>query len=216
MGEATRAAIASPSAGGPPSLATALRDNPAGWPRELLSVFERSLTVEYASLTRAGQPITFPCTPYVGDDGRTLDVSTGLTYPAKAERARRNPKVAILFSDPVGSGLEKPPVVLVQGLATVRDRDLQAGSDRYIRLNMARFPEAYKGQPAFLLKQQQWYYTRIWILVTPLKVTWWPEGKVDAPPQVWTAPEGTTAPASDPAPAAPPSGPWNKEAADWR
>ena len=36
----------------------------------------------------AGAPVTAPVTPYRGE--RTLDVSTGLTYPLKAERARRH------------------------------------------------------------------------------------------------------------------------------
>src|SRR5215213_11691674 len=126
--------------------------NPAGWPAEVLQVFERAVTCESATLTKAGAPITWPLTPYVGEDGRTLDVSTGLTYPAKAERARRNPKVALLYSDPLGSGLDGAPVVLVQGMATVRDADLQANTDRYIRLGMAKLPDTYKGQPKFLLR----------------------------------------------------------------
>jgi hypothetical protein len=134
------------------SLATALAGNPAGWPEELLPLFEQAITVEYASLTRAGAPVTYPVTPYVGEDGLTLDVSTGLTYSAKAERARRNPKVALLYSDPLGSGLDAAPVVLVQGLATVRDADLQANTDRYVRLSMAKAPDAYEGQPKFLLR----------------------------------------------------------------
>lgn len=188
----------------------------ASWPQELELVVKRFATCEFATLTKRGTPITWPLTPYMGEDGRTFDVSTGLSYPAKAERARRNPKVAVLFSHPFGSGLENPPVVLVHGLATVRDRDLQAGADRYVRLNLERFPEAYKGQPTFLLKLQQWYYTRIWIYVTPLKVIWWPGGNVDQAPQVWTAPEGTTAPPSDPAPSGSPSMPWNKVLTDWR
>jgi hypothetical protein len=132
------------------SLTTALAGNPSGWPEELLPLFERAITVEYASLTRASAPITYPLTPYVGEDGLTLDVSTGLTYPAKAERARRNPKVALLYSDPLGSGLDGAPVALVQGLATVRDSDLQANTDRYVRLGMAKLPDTYKGQPRFL------------------------------------------------------------------
>src|SRR5215208_5843994 len=95
--------------------------NPAGWPAEVLPVFEKAITCEWATLTKAGAPVTWPVTPYLGEDGSTIDVSTGLTYPAKADRARRNPKVALLFSDPTGSGLQDPPVVLVQGMATVRD-----------------------------------------------------------------------------------------------
>ena len=73
-------------------------------PEEVWSVLDRSVTVEYTSLTRAGAPIMVPVTPYVSDDRTTLDVSTGLTYPTKAERARRNPKVSLLYSDPSGYG----------------------------------------------------------------------------------------------------------------
>jgi hypothetical protein len=72
-------------------------------PIELEPVFERATTVEYSSLTATGVPITVPVTPYLSEGGATIDVSTGVTYPAKAERARRNPKVALLFADSLGS-----------------------------------------------------------------------------------------------------------------
>jgi hypothetical protein len=128
-----------------------MTENPAGWPDALTQVAERFVTCEFATLTRKNTPITYPLTPYLGEDGRTIDVSTGLSYPAKAERARRNPKVGMLFSNPAGSGIENAPVVLVLGEATVRDSDPQAAMDRYVRLGMTRFPEAYKGQPRFLI-----------------------------------------------------------------
>jgi hypothetical protein len=78
------------------------------WPQETRSIFERAITVEYASMTRSGAPITVPVTPFMGENGATLDVSTGLTYPTKAERARRNPRVALLYADHIGSGLADP------------------------------------------------------------------------------------------------------------
>src|SRR3954447_15241178 len=129
----------------------------SAWPARLTSFLEASVTTEYASLTRDGRPITVPLTPYPG--ATTLDVSTGLTYPAKAERARRDPRVALLFADPVGTGLDEPPVVLVQGLATVRDGDLQAGTDRYVRQSMVKLPGAYEGTPWFMLRRSGWYFT---------------------------------------------------------
>ncbi len=188
----------------------------AGWPEEVLPLFERSITTEYASLTAKGQPITYPVTPYIGDDGLTLDVSTGLTYPSKAERARRNPKVALLYSDPTGSGLSKPPVVLVQGLAAVRDADLQANTDRYIRESFAKLPEAYSGTPVFLLRSMTWYFVRIWIQVTPLRMLWWPDGDLERQPERWEAAEGLAATESDPAPQGKPLGTWHPGVADWR
>ncbi len=190
--------------------------NPAGWPDEVLALFERALTTEYATLTLRGSPLTYPVTPYVNEDGCSLDISTGLTYPSKAERARRNPKVALLYSDPVGSRLSKPPVVLVQGSAAVRDADLQANTDRYLRQSFQKVPEAYTGMPAFLLRTLNWYYVRIWVQVTPLKILWWPEGDLERQPERWEAPQGLQAPRSDPAPKGKSPGSWKEGPTDWR
>ncbi|MHB8594009.1 MAG: pyridoxamine 5'-phosphate oxidase family protein [Acidimicrobiales bacterium] len=190
--------------------------NPACWPEVALGVFERSITAEFASLTRTGAPITVPTTPYVGNDGCTLDVSTGLTYPAKAERARRDPRVCLLFADPVGSELERPPVVVVQGLATVRDSDLQANTDRYVQLRAEKLPDATKGQPRWALHRMAWYYARIWVEVTPLHIRWWPTRDLDQPCGEWNAPEGTAAALSDPAPPGRQPSAWIAPPDSWR
>jgi len=186
------------------------------WPAELLDVWEGSVTAEYSSLTRTSAPVTVPTTPYVGDQLRTLDVTTGLTYPAKAERARRDPRVCLLFADPVGSGIEHPATVLVQGLATVRDQDLQANTDRYIRVSTQKYPAALKGQPRFVLKRMGWYFARIWIEVTPLHVRWWPSRDLNEEPRSWHAPEGTAAPLSDPAPTGAQPHAWLRPPSSWR
>ncbi|HEY8598405.1 MAG TPA: pyridoxamine 5'-phosphate oxidase family protein [Thermomicrobiales bacterium] len=185
------------------------------WPEEVLPILERALVCEFATLTKRGAPLTYPVTPYMGADGHTIDTSTGLSYPAKAERARRDPRVALLFSDPAGSGRPNPPVVLIQGLATVRDADLQANTDRYLALSMVKVPSAYRGTPWFLMRRQGWYLARIWIAVTPLRITWWPDGHLDRAPRRWAAPEGTLAPPSDPPPTGRPLPPWQEAAADW-
>jgi hypothetical protein len=186
------------------------------WPAELLEVWEGSATAEYGSLTRTGTPVTVPTTPYVGPDGRTLDVTTGLTYPAKAERARRDPRVCLLFADPVGAGIDHPATVLVQGLATVRDSDLQANTDRYIRISTQKYPAALKGQPRFVLRRMGWYFARIFIEITPLHVRWWPGRDLAEEPRSWHAPEGTAAPLSDPAPTGAQPQAWLKPPASWR
>jgi hypothetical protein len=131
----------------------------------------------------------------------TLDVSTGLTYPAKAERARRNPKVALLFADTIGAGAGDAPVVLLQGHAAVRDADLQANTDRYVRLSVSKLPAAVEGQPKALLRRLAFYYARIWIEITPLRIRWWPDRSLASDPRSWRADPDVTAPASDPAPA---------------
>jgi hypothetical protein len=185
-----------------------------GWPDGLLDVFERSITCEYASLTRSGAPVTIPTTPYVGDG--TLDVSTGLTYPAKAERARRNAKVALLFADPIGAGTTGAPVVLVQGHAAVRDADLQSNTDRYVRVAGEKLPEVTKGQPKFLLKRFAFYYARMWIEITPLRIRRWADRGLASEPHEWRLEPAPPLPASDPEPPGRQPPPWKEAPLQWR
>jgi hypothetical protein len=159
--------------------------------------------------------VTIPTTPYVGQHG-TLDVSTGLTYPAKAERARRNPRVCLLFADPLGEAMGSAPVAVVQGHAAVRDSDLQANTDRYTRESQIKLPAATKGQPKFALKRMAFYYARIWIEITPLRILWWSDRSMEEAPDEWRAPEGTAKPASDPAPPGNPPPAWREPPSDWR
>jgi hypothetical protein len=185
------------------------------WPSELDELFSKSVTAEYASLTGSGAPVTIPTTPYVGQHG-TLDVSTGLTYPAKAERARRNPRVCLLFADPLGEAMGSAPVAVVQGHAAVRDSDLQANTDRYTRVAQIKLPAATKGQPKFILRRMAFYYARIWIEITPLRILWWSDRSMEEAPNEWRAPEGTAKPASDPAPPGNPPPAWREPPSDWR
>lgn len=166
------------------------------WPAELGVVFERALTCEYASLTRDLRPITWAVTPYQGE--RSLDVSTGLSYPDKAERARRNPQVALLFSDLTGCSSATTPVVLVRGRARVRDADLQANTDRYVRESHAK-TSRMSATPWFLKRRMGWYFSRIWIEVWPQSMLWWPGGLLDSEPLRWDR-GPLTVPPSDPAP----------------
>ncbi|GAA0390817.1 hypothetical protein GCM10009530_47570 [Microbispora corallina] len=183
------------------------------WPREVTEILGRALVCEYASLTRDGRPVTWPVTPYVGAGG-TLDVSTGLTYPDKAERARRDPRVALLYSE--STDLDRAPVVLVQGRATVRDADLQANTDRYVRESLAKTGAGFAGMPWFLVKRLGWYFARIWVEVTPERIVWWPEGDLSRTPEVWTCAGDVAVPASDPAPAGPRLPSRSAPPADWR
>ena len=180
-----------------------------------MPVFAGAVTVQYTSLTRGGAPIMVPTTPFAGDCAGSLDVSTGLAFPAKAERARRNPKVCLLYADAVGSGLADPPVVLVQGVATVRDADLQANTDRYVRSVLAKTPDAFLGIPSFLLRRLDWYFSRIWIQVMPTRMWWWRSRSLAEEPGEW-ADSTSVAPPSDPAPPRQQPPAWLEAPADWR
>jgi hypothetical protein len=185
------------------------------WPSELGDLFARSVTAEFSSFNRSGTPVTIPTIPYVGENG-TIDISTGVTYPTKAERARRNPQVSLLFADPVGDGMEHAPVALIQGHAAVRDADLQANTDRYVLRSAQKVPEATKGQPKFVLKRMAFYYARVWIEITPLRIRWWPNRELAQSPEEWRAAPNLELPTSDPGPVGKALPAWRDPPGDWR
>lgn len=157
-------------------------------PSELHEVFDRFLTTEYVTVDGRGQPITWPVTPYHHPGEGCIDVTTGLGYPKKADDAARNPHVALLFSDPTGSGLNGAPMVLVQGTAVVDERDLRANRERYGRESAAKLPAAQKGQPPAALRGLfAWYYDRIYVHVRPERVFVWPGGDLAAEPALYGA-----------------------------
>ena len=157
-------------------------------PQEVRDTFERFITTEYTTVDARQQPITWPVTPYYSDGAPEIEVTTGLGYPKKADDARRNPHVALLFSDPTGSGLDAPARVLVQGTAEVDDRDLDANAARYFRESSVKLPATRKMHPpAPLRKPLTWYYTRIYVKVRPERVFVWPEGDPTKPPEILDA-----------------------------
>lgn len=160
----------------------------ASLPPEVQAVFDRFVTTELTTIDRRGQPITWPVTPYYSPGDPCIDVTTGLGYPKKANDARANPLVSLLFSDPTGCGLARPPMVLVQGTAEVDDRDLEANRARYARESMEKLPGIKPlTPPPAIQRRLGWYYDRIYIHVRPERVFAWPGGDVAAEPQLFDA-----------------------------
>jgi Pyridoxamine 5'-phosphate oxidase len=157
-------------------------------PAEVQQVFDRFITTEYTTIDRRGRPITWPVTPYYSPGDPCIDVTTGLGYPKKARDAQANPKVALLFSDPTGSGLERPPQVLVQGTAEVDERDLARNRERYTREALEKLPGARSMTPPKSLRGLlNWYFTRIYVHVRPERVYVWPGGDPRREPQLLDA-----------------------------
>jgi hypothetical protein len=154
-------------------------------PQEVREAFSRFVTCEYTTIDSRQQPIAWPVTPYYRDGAETIDVSTGLGYPKKANDARANPSVSLFFSDHTGSGIRDGRRVLVQGTAEVDDRDLDANRERYWRESGEKLPETKDiHPPAFLRKMFNWYYARIYVKVRPERVFFWPDGDHSKPPEV--------------------------------
>jgi hypothetical protein len=158
----------------------------ASLPGEVQQVFARFLTTEFTTVDRRGQPICWPLTPYYEPGAPCIDVTTALGYPKKAFDARANPKVAMLFSEPSGCGLEDAPQVLVQGTAEVDHQDLEANRVRYTRESQEKLPGAKDLMPPEpLQKLFAFYFTRLYIHVRPERVYVWPGGDVTREPELF-------------------------------
>jgi hypothetical protein len=147
---------------------------------------------------------------FPSDDLGIISGATGLAYPVKAERARRNPKVGLLIE-----GRADEPVVSIAGICAVRDADIQANLIRY--LSETAHYSVGTSRPWELTRQAVWYWARIIMEVTPQRIMWWENrAAMDRPPHVWTAPADTVFPESDPAPAVRPSAASKWRPRDWR
>jgi Pyridoxamine 5'-phosphate oxidase len=161
---------------------------PSTLPTELQQAAENYLTCEFVTIDAAGRPIVWPVTPYYRAGEGCIDLTTGVGYPKKADDAARNPHVALLFSDPTGSGLADPATVLVQGTARVDDADLGANRERFERELADKLPALHALAPTGRLKRFfSWYYDRIYLRVRPERVYVWGAGGLDGEPTLYDA-----------------------------
>lgn len=183
-------------------------------PERVRKFIESGVVAEFATVSAAGVPIDTPTYYFPSDDLATLDVATGLPNPAKAERARRDPKVGLLIE-----GAADEPVVAIRARAAVRDADLAANTVRY--LSETGFKGISHGVTWQQAREAVTYWSRIIIENTPAQIYWWDTpAALDGPPQVWSGPADQAFPHSDPAPSgkmqpsAWPVRPWTEVAAD--
>ena len=154
-------------------------------PDDVRNAFRRFVTTELTTVDRRQQPITWPVTPYYDDGAPTIDVTTGLGYPKKADDARRHPRIALLFSETHGSGLESAIQILVQGIADVDEEDLHANRERYARESAEKLPmTAKRHPPKFIQRSMNWYYSRIYVKVRPERVLIWRGNPTSTEPEI--------------------------------
>ena len=96
----------------------------ASLPTDVQQVFGRFQTTAYTTLDSRGQPVCWPATPSYEPGDPCIGVRSAPGDRDDVRDARTNPKVALLFSEPAGSGLDDAPQVLIQGTADVAEGEL--------------------------------------------------------------------------------------------
>ncbi len=136
---------------------------------------------EFTTISK-GKPVTFPLLHFYDADSGKFTVTSSILFSRKAEHMKNNPKVSLLFSNPEGSGIGKQ-TVLVQGVASCDDSDLDHGWERFL-------PYWRKKEPyidAFLAEREKfgWFWKRIVIQVEPRKIMAWKNGNIMIRPEVF-------------------------------
>ncbi|HLH24715.1 MAG TPA: pyridoxamine 5'-phosphate oxidase family protein [Chloroflexota bacterium] len=155
-------------------------------PPEVAAVFREFRTCEFSTLARDGTPITWPTLAFWEPAPGRFLLSTSIALAQKAFNIRRNPRVALLFSNPTASGLARPPAVLVQGDATAPDEVLTSvrGFEDKLQLVFERQPASGMYSSNRVMRWLfDWYYMRLGIVITPRRIRWWPEGDFLAAPR---------------------------------
>jgi hypothetical protein len=172
---------------------------PMDLPENVERLIRSASTAEFSTMTAAGAPLDTPLLCFAAEDLSNIQMTTGVAYPAKAERVRRNPKVGLLIE----GVLPGEPVISIAGMAATKDADIEANALRYIA-ETGHYGAAAGGEWSDQRKAI-WYWARLIMVIVPKQVLWWdgPDA-LDKEPHRWDAPAGTVFPISDPAPTASP------------
>jgi len=183
-------------------------------PIDVTQVFAEFRTCEFTTLNRRHVPVTWPTLPFYDQANGEFVITTSIALTDKVANVRRNPCVALLYSDPTASALNSPPMVLIEGRATAPDEILTSirGSEEALAQVFQRQPNsAIYSSNALMRYFFDWYYMRLVMRIKPVRIRWWPGADLSQPAQVWmpaTVPESGPPP-SDELPTAAPGPVWD-------
>jgi hypothetical protein len=153
-------------------------------PADVEAVLRSFYTCEFTTLNGRWEPLTWPVEPFFDAEAGEIVVTASIAFPVKAFNARRNPRVALLYSDPAGSGLSNPPAVLIEGDARVAEsREWTPRSEEQFRLSVLRQPDSRKFIANPLVRRLfTFYFQRLTITVQPRRILVWPQRRFADPP----------------------------------
>ena len=156
--------------------------SPFRLPQWVLQVFERFSKCELTTLSK-GKPVTFPVTPDFDAQKQVIVITPSIGAYKKTVNMQRDPHVAVLYSNPMGSHLGYAPTVLVQGLARVFDDDLDLPWQKY-RAAHERKSQQLVGELDQRANKPAYLYKRFVVEITPMRLLAWKNGDLNLPPDV--------------------------------
>lgn len=147
-------------------------------------LLDAALVAEVTVIGRNGEPITHPLIPLW--DGEHIYVTSSVLFSKKVEHVKRNHRVAVAITDPVGTRGDTARCS-IQGDAKVYEEDPHETWERVLPLWEAKEPAIKE----FLSKRfaLPLFFERSLIEITPTKVAWWEDGRPEQAPQTVSAPE---------------------------
>ena len=151
-------------------------------PEPVVDLLNRALVAELTVIDRKGQFRTDPLIPFW--DGRYVLMTSSILFSRKLEDIKRDSRVSVSLSDPVGIPAQPFSRATIQGDARVIDDDLHRGWMRLLPLWEAKEPVI----KTFLKPMQKLglplFWERAIIEITPRRVLWWSGGDTTRDPEV--------------------------------
>jgi nitroimidazol reductase NimA-like FMN-containing flavoprotein (pyridoxamine 5'-phosphate oxidase superfamily) len=149
-------------------------------PDTVQAVIDRFFTAEVSTVGKDGTPVTWPVVVQYREDRGDFLLCTSIGNPGKVFNLRRNDRISLSYTDPTGSGLTNPPHVVVQGRATVEDEvrtDVTPFEKLWVEKVMGPQPASkiFSSNP-IMRWYMDVYYMRVYVSVTPVRISWWPNG----------------------------------------
>jgi hypothetical protein len=169
-------------------------------PAVVEAVINHFMTCEFSTLGKGGVPITWPTLPLWWPERGQFVIASPAALSQKAANIRRDPRVALLYSNPTGSRLTAPPAVLVQGVAQAADQVLlgaagvEPGLITLFKRQARRMIGSQPGVRLYLANPltryvMEWYFMRVVMYVTPQRLTWWERGDFEQTPHTLEVPD---------------------------
>jgi general stress protein 26 len=149
-------------------------------PQAVVDLLDKALVAELTVIDAQGRPRTDPLIPFW--DGEKVLMTSSVLFSRKLQDLKRNPKVSVSLSDPVGVPAQPFSRATIQGDAHIVEEDLHDGWGYVLPLWLKKEPVVRN-----LLRLRfalPLFWERSVIEITPRRVLWWEGGDTTKAPAV--------------------------------